>query len=70
VEDNTSVHSRESTKWYVPLNLTCVTAGQLHDLGVQLEVTMSSSVGDLRVMIEAKLCEMDCEPSNIQVVHY
>ena len=57
-------------RFRVPLNLTRVTAGQLHDLGVQLEVTMSSSVGDLRVMIEAKLCEMDCEPNNMQVVHY
>ena len=67
VEDNTSVHSRERAKWYVPLNSTRVTAGQLRDLGAQLEVPTSSSVGDLRVMIEAKLREMDHEPSNVQV---
>ena len=67
VEDNTLVHSRERAKWYVPLNSTRVTAGQLCDLGAQLEVPTSSSVGDLRVMIEAKLREMDHEPSNVQV---
>jgi len=67
VRDNTSVHSREHAKWYVPLNSTCVMAGQLRDLGAQLEVPTSSSVGDLKVMIEAKLREMDREPRNMQV---
>ena len=28
---------------------------------------MLSSVGNLRVMIEVKLREMDCDPSNVQV---
>ena len=61
------MHGRESAKWYVPLNSTRVTAGQLHDLGAQLEVPMSSSAGDLWVTIEAKLREMDHKPSNVQV---
>ena len=69
VEDNTPVRNRERerAKWYVPLNSTRVTAGQLRDLGAQLEVPTSSSIGDLRVMIEAKLREMDHEPGNVQV---
>ena len=69
MEDNTSVHGRERerAKWYVPLNSTRVTAGQLRDLGARLEVPMSSSIGDLRVMIEAKLRAMDHEPGNVQV---
>ena len=71
VEDNTPVRSRERerAKWYVPLNSMRVTAGQLRDLGAQLEVPTSSSIGDLRVMIEAKLREMDHEPGNVQVAH-
>ena len=36
-------------------------------LGAKLGVPTSSSVGDLRVMIEAKLREMDCDPANVQV---
>ena len=67
MKDNTSVHSRERAKWYVPLNLTRVKAGQLRDLGAQLEVPTLSSVEDLRVMIDAKLRKMDREPSNVQV---
>ena len=67
--DNTSGHGRERecAKVYVPLNSTRVMAGQLRGLGTELGVPTSSSVGDLRVMIEAKLREMDREPSNVQV---
>ena len=69
VEDNTPVCSRERkrAKWYVSLNSTCVTAGQLRDLGAQLEVPTLSSIGELRAMIKAKLREMDHEPGNVQV---
>ena len=69
VTDNTSGHGRECecAKVYVPLNSTRVTTGQLRGLGTELGVPTSSSVGDLRVMIEAKLREMDREPSNVQV---
>ena len=68
VTDNTSGHGRERERAivYVPLNSTRVTAGQLRGLGTELGVPTSSSVGDLRVMIKAKLCEMDREPSNVQ----
>jgi len=66
VEDDTSLHGREHdcAKVYVLLNLTRVTAGQLHGLGAELRVFISSSAEDLRVMIKAKLCKMDCEPRN------
>ena len=69
IEDDTSLHGRERehTKVYVPLNSTRVTADQLRGLGAELGVPTLSSAEDLRDMIEAKLCEMDHEPRNVQV---
>jgi len=52
---------------YVPLNSTRVTADQLRGLGAELGVPTLSSADNLRDMIEAKLCEMDHEPRNVQV---
>ena len=53
---------------YVPLNLTCITAGQLHSLGTTLGVPGSGTVSDLRLMIEGKIMEGGCDPRNVQVL--
>ena len=53
---------------YVPLNSTCITAGQLRSLGTTLVVPAPGTVSDLRLMIEGKITEGGCDPRNIQVL--
>ena len=73
VADNTQETTGESEasrtrSLYVPLNTTCITAGQLHSLGTALGVPASSTVSDLRLMIEGKITEGGHDLRNVQVL--
>ena len=64
--DNTSVRSQSHVR--MPLNLSRITAGQLHQLGKALGLTSSGSIDDQRLIVEGKISEMGHEPYNVQVV--
>ena len=52
----------------LPLRSRWLTAVHLRRLAKALEVQVSATIEDLRLMIDGKLAEMDKEPQNIQVV--
>ena len=52
----------------MPLNSTCITAGQLRSLGAALGIPALSTVSDLRLMIEGKITEGGNDSRNVQVL--
>ena len=53
---------------HVPLNSTHIMAGQLYNLGTALGIPVSSTVSNLRLMIEGKITEGGCDPRSVQVL--
>lgn len=53
----------------MPLNSSCITAGQLHLLCTALEITSSGSIDDQRLIVEWKISELGHEPCNVQVIY-
>ena len=64
--DSTSAPGRTHVR--LPLNLTCITAGQLRRLGLALDITISGSINDQRLVVEGTLSDEGHDPCNIQVV--
>ena len=52
----------------LPLNSTCITAGQLRRLGLVLGISVSSSINNQRLMVEGKLSDDGHDSCNVQVV--
>ena len=66
VVNNTSARTQSHVR--LPLNSSCITAGQLRRLSTALGLTSSDSIDDLRLVIESKITELGREPCNVQVL--
>lgn len=52
---------------HIALNLVWLTAGQLRSLDEELGLPTIGLIGDLQLMIEGKITELDHDPCSIQV---
>ena len=51
-----------------PLNSKHISLAQLHQLAQTLDLPVTASMADLKVMVEEKLWELEQDPVNVQIV--
>jgi len=52
----------------LPFNSKCLTAEQIKRMGRALKVPTEAAATEVRAIIEGKLRELGCKPTNVQVV--